>query len=167
MINFDAGISSERRMIIQFLANYIMYDSNNLMKVIFIYISWMVICLIPILNFNNYKQAYSMNLYTFFFPNFFFYVFLYRYSPNYFDLNLYVLGIKTFILGLLIITFSIGLSILLSKTVRKRGQSQLENFKKLIEKHEYKCPYCGTNMNSISVYCYNCLKKLELDNDEL
>ena len=38
---------------------------------------------------------------------------------------------------------------------------QFEDFKKIVEKIKYKCPKCGTEFNSIPVYCYSCLKELE------
>lgn len=160
-INFDKEISKERRDIIQFLANYIMFDPNDLSGLYFIYLSWIFISLIPIINFDDFKTVYSMNLYTFFFPNFFFYVFLYRYSPNYFHLHFSTLFVQTIILGLCIIIFSIGISFILNKTIRHKSKAQFEDFKKIVENIRFKCPYCGTEFNSIPKYCYNCLKELK------
>ncbi len=160
-INFDGSISKERRDIIQFLANYIMFDANNISEVQFIFISWIIISLIPVINFDDYKTIYSMNLYTFFFPNFFFYIFLYRYSPNYFHSRFSTLIIQTLILGVIIVVFSIGISFVLKKTIRHKGKAQFEDFKKIVKNITYKCPNCGTEFNSIPKYCYTCLKELE------
>ena len=160
-ITFDGNISKERRDIIQFLANYIMFDSNNISGVQFIFLSWIIISFIPIINFDDYKTTYSMNLYTFFFPNFFFYIFLYRYSPNYFHSRFSTLIIQTLILGVIIVVFSIGISFILNKTIRHKSKAQFEDFKKIVEKIKYTCPNCGTEFNSIPKYCYNCLKELE------
>ncbi len=160
-INFDNDVSKERQDIIQFLANYIIFDINDLNGVYFIYISWIIVSFIPIINFDDYKTSYSMNLYTFFFPNYFFYIFLYRYSPNYFHSHFSTLFIQTLILGLFIVVFSIGLSFILNKTMRHKSKAQFEDFKKIVEKIKYKCPNCGTEFNSLPKYCYTCLKELE------
>lgn len=160
-INFDNDISKERQDIIQFLANYIIFDINDLTSVYFIYTSWIIVSFIPIINFDDYKTSYSMNLYTFFFPNYFFYIFLYRYSPNYFHSHFSTLFTQTLILGLFIVVFSIGISFILNKTIRHRSKAQFEDFKKIVEKIKYKCPNCGTEFNSIPLYCYSCLKELE------
>jgi len=160
-INFDGEISIERQRIIQFLANYIMYNREDIFGLYFIYMSWIIVSLIPIFNFQDYKAAYSTNLYTFFFPNFFFYIFLSRYSPNYFESYFLHLLIQTLILGLFIVIFSIGVSFLLNKTIRLKSKAQFEDFKKLVEEIKFSCPYCGTEFNSHPQYCYNCLKELE------
>jgi len=97
-INFEIGISKEHKKIIQFLANYIMFD--NLYNLYFIYSIWIIISLIPIFMFNNYKKAYSMNLTTFFFPNFFFYVFLRNHYRPYFNENFLNLFLKFFKLSI-------------------------------------------------------------------
>jgi hypothetical protein len=160
-INFDKEISPERQRIIQFLANYIMFNIDDSFGIFFIYLSWIVVSLIPIFNFQDYKAAYSTNLYTFFFPNFFFYIFLSRYSPNYFKSYFLQLLVQTLILGLFIIIFSISLSFLINKILRHKKKAQLEDFKKLVEEFKFSCPYCGTEFNSLPQYCYNCLKEFE------
>lgn len=160
-INFDRGISIERQEIIQFLANYIMFNKDDSFGIFFIYLSWIVVSLIPIFNFQDYKAAYSTNLYTFFFPNFFFFVFLSRYSPNYFNSYFLQLLIQTLILGIFILIFSIGVSFLLNKTIRHKSKAQFEDFKNLVEEIKFICPYCGTEFNSLPQYCYNCLKEFQ------
>ncbi|MFX1419037.1 MAG: hypothetical protein ACFE9N_08980, partial [Promethearchaeota archaeon] len=73
-LNYDLGIAIEQKAIIQFLANYILF--NIWPGLFFIYLIWILTSFIPIIIYNNFKKAYSMNLITFFFPNFFLYVFL-------------------------------------------------------------------------------------------
>ena len=151
-IKFDPGILKERQLIIQFLANYVMYDRDKIFGMTFIYLIWIMVCLIPVINFDDYKSAYSTNLYTFFFPNFFFYIFLNRYSPNSFNSYFTTFIINTLILGVTLLIFSLGISIILNKTIRNKSKAQLEDFKKIIEKMKFICPYCGTKFNSIPVY---------------
>ena len=61
--------ANEQQFIIQFLANIVMYD--NSFGFVYINLTWLIVSLIPILIFKGFKKAYSMNLTTFFFPNFF------------------------------------------------------------------------------------------------
>ena len=163
-INFDKGISKERQVIIQFLANYIMFNANDSFGISFIYFSWFIACLIPILSFNDYKKAYSLNLTTFFFPNFFFYVFLFRYSPNYYDSHFQIFITQTIIQGIFIVLTSIGLSLFLMKIRKLSNKTQLENLRLIEKKNTITCPNCGTQFNSIPQYCYNCLKELTTEN---
>lgn len=162
-INFDKGISIERQKIIQFLANYIMFNANDTDGILFIYFSWFIACLIPILSFNDYKKAYSLNLTTFFFPNFFFYIFLFRYSPNYYHSNFQIFITQTIIQGIFIVLYSIGLSLFLMKIRKLGNKNQLENLQLIEEKNITTCPNCGTQFNSIPQYCYNCLKELTIE----
>jgi len=159
-INFDNDITEERKFVIQFLANFILFDLNNLSSLYFIYISWIIVSLIPILNFNNYKKSYSMNLTTFFFPNFFFYVFLYRYSPNYFNSHFPTIFTQTVFLGLFIVFFSLGLTFILKKIRKPKDFIQFEDLELIVQENKIKCPHCGTEYNSIPKYCYNCSKEL-------
>ncbi|MFW9897882.1 MAG: hypothetical protein ACFFDO_01305 [Candidatus Thorarchaeota archaeon] len=168
-INFDIDISDERRIIIQFIANYIFFNLNDLSSLFFIFISWMVVSLIPIFNFDDYKKSYSMNLTTFFFPNFFFYVFLYRHSPNYFNSHFQILFTQTVFLGLFIAFFSLGLTFILKKIKIPSDITKFEDLKLIVLENKIKCPSCGIEYNSIPKYCYNCSKELILDgvgNDE-
>ena len=67
-IEFDVSTdprASEQQFIIQFLVSFIMY--NNSFGFVYINLTWIIVSLIPILIFSNYKKAYSMNLTTFFF----------------------------------------------------------------------------------------------------
>ena len=72
-IDFDLSTdprAGEQQFIIQFLANVILY--NTTFGFLYVNLTWVIVSLLPILIFNNYRKAYSMNLTTFFFPNFFF-----------------------------------------------------------------------------------------------
>ncbi len=157
-IDLDKDVSIERRNIIQFISNYIMF--NDLSSLYFIYFIWFVVSLIPIFIFNDYKKAYSLNLKTFFFPNFFFYVFLYRYSPNYFNVNFQILFIQTILLGFFIAIFSLGLTSIIKIIRKPKKETIYENMLKIAERSRSKCTQCGTEFNSIPQYCYNCLNEL-------
>ncbi len=160
-INFDKKISKERRDIIQFLANYIMFNTENSFSVYLIIIAWIIVSLIPIINYKDYKSAYSMNLSTFFFPNFFFFLFLYRYSPNYYNAYFNTLLTHTLIIGFCIVIESIGITFLLKKIKKSKIDTQFEDLKLLVKKSSTKCPKCGTEFNSIPQYCYNCLEEIK------
>ncbi len=162
-INFDEDILEEQQIIIQFIANYVIFDFESYSSN-FTIISWIIISLIPIFIYNDYKRAYSMNLTTFFFPNFFFYVFLNRYSANYFNAQIQTLFTNTIILGMIIVAISIVLSLILKKFKNQEGIIQSEGLKQLVASNRYKCPHCGAEFNSIPKYCYNCSKELQVLN---
>ncbi len=153
-IDFNEETSKTQELIIQFLANFTIFDT--IQGFYFIYISWLLISLIPIFLFNNFKKASSMNLLTFFFPCFFFYVFLKRYAKIFFDSNFYRLIGQTIILGIFIIGFSICLSLLLKKLIKSDIESQREDLLILARNNKSECPHCGTIFDSIPNFCYNC-----------
>jgi len=157
-MNLDASASSEQRIIIQVLANYIMFEGLN--NLIFFYILWFIVALIPIFIYNDYKKAYSMNLTTFFFPNFFFYVFLSRHSPIYYNAIFPMLFPRTILLGIFLIIISFGLTHVLKIIKRTERLMPDENLK--LNQHEikYTCSKCGTEFNSLPKYCYNCLNEI-------
>jgi len=157
-INFDTDISIEHKKIIQFLANYIMFD--NLYNLVFIYSIWIIVSQIPIFIFNDYKKAYSTNLTTFFFPNFFFYVFLRNHYRLYFNANFLNLFIKTIILGIFIVSLSIVLALTLKAIIKPNAEVQYKDLQLIASKCKSKCPKCGTEFNSIPQFCYNCNTKL-------
>jgi len=156
-IEFDVSIdprASEQELIIQFLANLIMYDNN--FGFLYIYTTWIVVSLIPTFIYNDFKKTYSMNLTTFFFPNFFFYVFYWRYSEMNFTALFPKLIIKTILLGLTIIIGSIMLSLLLKFITSIRKSTRIENLELIESFNRTECPKCGTQFNSIPKYCFNC-----------
>ncbi len=163
-IIFDTGILKEREVIIQFLANYILFDT--LSGIYFIYISWILVSLIPIFVYNNFKKAYSMNLMTFFVPNFFLYVFLWNYSPNYFDAKFLFHFLHTILLGFIIISFSIGLSLLLKKMMKLKIEAQIEDLHDIANQNRIICPNCGIEFNSIPRFCYNCNADLTIRTED-
>ena len=157
-IEFDSSISGERKQIIQFLANYIMFKSFN--DTLFIYFLWLLVATIPVILFRKVKKVYSMNVLTFFFPNFFFYVFLSRYSPIYFSEQFGQLIFKTILLAAVIIIYSIALSLVINyfwKITRKEETVKLLEIEKKIVSV---CPNCGTKFDSKPLYCYKCNTKL-------
>ena len=161
-IDFDSSISLERKQIIQILANYIMFES--LSDTLLIYGLWLFVATIPIVLLRKVRKVYSMNLLTFFFPNFFFYVFLSRYSPLYFNDMFGQLFLKTIILALFITTYSILFSLTINYlwkiTKKVEEQEILEVNKKVVSV----CPQCGTKFDSKPLYCYNCNAKLIEEN---
>lgn len=160
-ISFNSDISIEQRWIVQILANYVIF--NNVSGLFFIYIAWTLISLIPIFLYNDFKKAYSMNLVTFFFPNFFLYVFLSRYSKEYFNSYFLFHIFHTILLGIILAVFSIGISLILrrfSNVKPEARDSELQNIKNHIKS---KCPNCGAEFNSTPIYCYKCNTKLLVD----
>jgi hypothetical protein len=167
-ITFVNEISLERRTIIQFLANYVIFtvEKNGLSGFFFIFLSWTVVALIPIFIYNDFKKAWSMNLTTFFFPNFFFYVFFARYSQPSYDIIFPTIFGQTLILSLFLVGFSICLSLLLRKLKPPMEEVKIEDLKSIEAMTKSVCPYCGTEFNSIPKYCYNCSKELIINKTE-
>jgi len=146
--------ANEQQFIIQFLANIVMYNSS--LGFVYINLTWLIVSLIPILIFFDYKKAYSMNLTTFFFPNFFFYVFYWRYSETYFNTLFPTFIFKSIILGITIATTSISLSLILKFIKKSTSNANVENLEQIEQKNTAECPKCGTKFDSIPKYCYNC-----------
>ncbi len=159
-VDFDDDILKEEEMIIQFLANYVLF--NNLTDLCFIYISWILISLIPIFIYINFKKAYSMNLMTFFFPNFFLYVFLGRHSPDYFNSNFQFHFLHTILLGIVIVSFSIGISLVLKKITKDKLKTKIEDLSTIASLTHSTCPKCGTKFDSIPRFCYKCNTDLSI-----
>ncbi len=157
-ILFDSSVSEERKVIIQILANYIMFEGIN--NTIFIYGLWLLVATIPIILYRKVKKVYSMNLLSFFFPNFFFYVFLSRYSPLYFNENFWQLFFKTIILGFILTIYSIGLSLIINHVWKITKKVEPKELLDIDKKVVYECPQCGTKFDSKPLYCYNCNAKL-------
>ena len=156
-IEFDLSTdprASEQQFVIQFLANLILY--SNSFGFVYINVTWIIVSLIPILIFSDYKKAYSMNLTTFFFPNFFFYVFYWRYSEIYYTALFPTFIVKTILLGLTIAIGSIILSLILKFITSFRKNIKLENLEQIESLNRIKCPKCGTQYDSIPKYCFNC-----------
>ena len=152
-IEFDPS-ASEQQFIIQFLANLILY--NNSFGFVYINLTWIIVSLIPILIFSDYKKAYSMNLTTFFFPNFFFYVFYWRYSETYFNALFPIFIIRTILLGITIASTSIALSLILKFIKSSKTNTNVEILEQIEQLNTIECPKCGTKFDSIPRYCFNC-----------
>ncbi|TFF86190.1 MAG: zinc ribbon domain-containing protein [Promethearchaeota archaeon] len=157
-IEFDGSISEERKQIIQFLGNYVMFDGFN--DTLLIYCLWLVVVTIPIIIFRKVKRVYSMNLLTFFVPNFFFYVFLSRYSPLYFNQNFGQLIFDTIILALVLIAYSFIFSLVVNFIRKKTKKEEPFQIRDIDKKVVSICPQCGTKFDSKPLYCYKCNAKL-------
>ncbi len=156
-IEFDLSTdprAGEQQFVIQFLASFIMY--NNSFGFVYINLTWIIVSLIPIFIFNDFKKAYSMNLTTFFFPNFFFYVFYWRYSEMNFNALFPTFIINTIILGLILVIESIALSLILKFIKSFRNNTETDNLKQIEALNRIECPICGTQFDSIPKYCFNC-----------
>ncbi|MBD3195824.1 MAG: hypothetical protein GF317_12255 [Candidatus Lokiarchaeota archaeon] len=163
-ISFDGDILEERIKIIQYLANLILY--TELEEGFIVIGTWIMITLIPILLVFDYQKATSANIKAFFFPNFFFYIFLGRYSFDYFDIYFWNLFSKTIIIFTVILILSILIPLIGKKIKLTKGETGMKIIEEVYEKNKSKCPYCGTDFDSIPLYCYNCSKKLKNDNLE-
>lgn len=157
-INFDPTITPERQVIIQFLGNYIFY--KDISTLLFLAGIWIGISLIPILVFKDPRTATSANIKILFFLNFFFFVFLYRYSSSYFNKELWNLFLKAFILAGIVIIFSVVLSYGIKKLIQPKEETHIENLKKITKLTTSTCPNCGAKFQSNPKYCYKCLTEL-------
>jgi len=156
-IDFDLSTdprAGEQQFIIQFLANIILY--NTTFGFLYINFTWIIVSLLPILIFNDFRKAYSMNLTTFFFPNFFFYVFYWRYSITSFSSVFPTFLIETIALAITILIISIGLSLILKLIGNLKFDEKKENIMEIELKNRSECPQCGTKFDSKPKYCYNC-----------
>jgi len=163
-INFDVNVSPPQERIIQTIANYVLF--RDFSGLIFIYSIWISISFIPIIVYNSFKRAYSMNLLTFFFPNFFVYTFLSKYSPNYYKSNFLFHIIPTIFIGLTIVGVSLGGSFILKKLRKTKIETQIEDLHIIMNKIKSKCPNCGTEFNSTPIYCYKCNLNIMMKNED-
>ncbi|MFX0034451.1 MAG: hypothetical protein ACFE9I_02275 [Candidatus Hermodarchaeota archaeon] len=163
-ISFDVETSKEQKLIIQFLADYIFFD--NIFGLFFIYLCWIIVSLIPIFVYFDFKKAYSMNIMTYFFINFFTYTFLYHYSNNYFHVHFLFHFLQTILLGITIVGLSIGLSLILKKLTKIKVKGQIEDLSILASRAKIKCPKCGTEFESIPKFCYKCNSELFIKLEE-
>ncbi len=164
-LKFDAGIIKERELIIQFLANYVLFDKVS--GLFFIYIIWFTVSLISIFVYVDYKKAYSMNLLAFFFFNFFLYVFLSRYHSEYFKSNFQFHFVNTILLGIFIVGISITLSIILKKITENRRKPQSADLEAIARSISTKCPKCGIEFDSRPKICYNCNTDLTIKSEDI
>jgi len=157
-INFDSNILRERAIIIKFLANFVLF--NDFSGLFFIYSIWIIVSFVPILIYWDFKRAYSMNLITYFFPNFFLYTFLHHYYRNYFKANFRIMFTNTFILGIIILIISIEFSLILQNIRSYKKKAFRIDLKQIIRENSTFCPNCGTKFDSIPQFCYNCNTKI-------
>jgi hypothetical protein len=163
-VSFNTDASNTQKRITQFILNYVLF--NDLSGLLFIYFTWILVSIIAIFLYNDFKKAYTMNIMTFFFPNFFGYVFLHRYSKDYFKANFSFHFLNSILLIFLIIIISIGFSLILKRIRKVEIQEQMEDLQGIINQIKSKCPNCGTEFNSTPMYCYNCEAKLILKPEE-
>lgn len=160
-IAFDKSTSEIHRGVLTFLGNLFLFGIDGAPPFL-PYLCWTFTAIIPIFIYQTPKKAYSRNVLTFFLVNFFFYVFLERYSPNFFSEHFIALLIQSIILGIYLFGISIGLGYLLEKRTEKREKHNGVNLKKVFESNKSVCPHCGTTFESIPEYCYNCSKRISV-----
>ena len=159
-INFDITVSIPQKGIIQFVANFVLF--NNSSGMIFIYVIWIIVSFIPDFLSINFKKAYSMNLMTFFFPNFFAYTFLNKHSVNYFNSNFLFHFLHTILIGLLLTVISYLFSKFLKKIRKVKIVDHLEDLQTVAKQIRSKCPKCGTEFDSTPIFCYNCNTEINI-----
>jgi hypothetical protein len=160
-IDFDSSTTFEHRVIIQGLGNLLLYEFSQ--NMFFFYILWLVVGLVPVIIQQNVKRVYSINLKLFLVLNFFFYVFLWKYSPEYFNAFFPFLLVRSIILGGFLEGFSILISFSLNKVKNyMRDEEKMTPKLALIaEENKFKCPYCSTTFDSIPKICYKCSKIIQ------
>ncbi|KKK45515.1 hypothetical protein LCGC14_0697880 [marine sediment metagenome] len=163
-INFDSKVSPPQERIIQTIANYVLF--RDFSGLIFIYSIWISISFIPIFIYNSFKRAYSMNLLTFFFPNFFVYAFLYNNSINYYKSNFLFHIIPTIFIGLIIVVVSFVGSFFLKKLGKPKIETRIEDLHIIMNQIKSKCPNCGTIFNSTPIYCYKCNSNIIIESED-
>jgi len=157
-INFDSTVSIPQKGVIQLIANFVLFNTSSGM--IFIYYIWIMVSFIPDFLYTNFKKAYSMNLMTFFFLNFFTFTFLYQHSKEYFDSNFLFHLLHSILLGLIITIISFLVSYSLKKITKDKAEEHLEDLHIVANHIKSKCPKCGTEFDSTPTFCYNCNAKL-------
>ena len=163
-INFDSTVSIPQQGIIQLVANFVLF--NNSSGMIFIYYIWIMVSLIPDFLYNNFKKAYSMNLMTFFFLNFFALTFLFQHSKEYFASNFLFHLLNSILLGLIMTIISLLVSIFLKYISKDKTDDHMEDLHIIANQIKSKCPKCGTKFDSTPTYCYNCNTKLIIKPEE-
>ncbi|MFO8019119.1 MAG: hypothetical protein R6U96_10820 [Promethearchaeia archaeon] len=158
-IAFDETISSFHRDLIKFLGGFFLFGPAGSLPLL-PYVSWTLAALVPILIHRKPKKAYSLNLLTFFLINFFFYVFLERYSSNFYYAHNFSLFLQSIILGIYLFGISISLGFVFQKLGENSQEENRMNLEKIVERTRSECPYCGTKFESIPEYCYKCSKKI-------
>lgn len=157
-ISFDSGISIERKMIIQFLGNYILV--GNITDAIFLYSIWTIVTMLPVFILRNSRRALGANLKLIFFPNFFFYLFLSRYSPDYFNSTWLILLLPFLIFAIIIILLSFLIPKIFQMLKRRDKEAQLQEVQKIANENRKICPNCGAKFESTPIFCYKCSKRL-------
>ncbi|MFW9900987.1 MAG: hypothetical protein ACFFDY_06830 [Candidatus Thorarchaeota archaeon] len=69
-------------------------------------------------------------------------------------------------LGVVIVIFSIGISIILKIITKDKMRTQIEDVSTFATKAKSICPKCGTKFDSIPRYCYKCNADLSINIEE-
>jgi len=160
-IDFDFSTLFEHKLIIQTLGNLILYDFPQ--NTLFFYSLWFLIGLIPVIIHRSIKRVYSTNLKIFLILNFFFYVFLWKYSPLYFQQFFPNLFFRTIILGVFLIVTSISINFFVNKFIElvQTEEKIKPKLSQIAKENRFQCPYCSTTFESVPRICHNCSNFIE------
>lgn len=157
-IAFDSGITYERAMIIQLLGNYILVATPS--DALFLYGVWTLAAIIPIILLRDARRAFGANLKLCFFPNFFFYLFLSRFSPSYFNSTWLVLFVPFLLFAIPILVLSVMVPKVYHKLKLGDSEAKSHQIRKIAEENRTICPNCGAEFESVPIFCYKCSTRL-------
>lgn len=167
----DSTILNEQKIIIEFLLSYFIadipfqYDS----ALFNIYLGWTIGVLFGSLILANPKKSLTNITILISLISYFLLIFGFRHSPNYFNYIFPQLFIQIISLLIYNCLISFMASFFIEKIYQKIKSD--ENYELKIEilakNNKIKCPHCGTEYESIPLYCYNCSKKIKRNNENL
>jgi len=169
ILPLDLIILDERKLIIEILASYFLAEIPIQFNqtLINIYFAWTLGALFSSLILANPKKSLTNTIILAIFISYFLLIFGFRHSPNYFNSFFPQIFIQIIFLLIYISLFSFVSAFFIEKIYQKFQKS--ENHKIRIEvlasSNKIKCPHCGTEYESIPLYCYNCLKKIKSNNE--
>ena len=168
----DSDILDERKIIIEILSSYFSADFSAEIPFQFnqalfnFYLAWSLGALFASLILANPKKSATNSIILVFFICYFLLIFGFRYSPDYFNLIFPQLFIQILFLVIYSSLFSFISAYFFEKIYKKfqKRENHERNREALAKSNRIKCPYCGTEYESIPLYCYNCSKKIESNN---
>ncbi len=165
----DSFILDEQKLIIEILASYFLAEIPIQFNqaLINIYLAWTLGALFASLILANPKKTLTNITILIFFISFFLLIFGFRHSPNYFTSFFPQIFIHIIFLSIYISLFSFISAFFIEKIYKKFQKSENHEIRLevLARSNKIKCPHCGTEYESVPLYCYNCLKKIKSNNE--